>query len=51
MKGFKKCCISSAVDGTHGDILWKGSEVDGMSSECEADDGTDYKDGGSDTVW
>ena len=29
MKGFKKCCISSAVDGTDGDMLWNGSEEDG----------------------
>jgi hypothetical protein len=24
--GFKKCCISNAVDGTDGDMLWDGSE-------------------------
>jgi len=24
VKGFKKCCISSAVDGTEGDRLWNG---------------------------
>ena len=29
MKGFKKCCISIAVDGTHDDMLWNGSEKDG----------------------
>jgi len=28
VKGFKKCCISSAVDGTD-DMLWNGSEEDG----------------------
>jgi len=27
-KGFKKCCISTAVDGTD-DMLWNGSEEDG----------------------
>jgi len=26
VKGFKKCCISSAVDGTNVDMLWNGSE-------------------------
>jgi hypothetical protein len=35
VKGFKMCCISSAVDGTD-DMLWKGSEEDGnVRSECE----------------
>jgi hypothetical protein len=28
-KGFKKCCISNAADGTDGDMLWNGSEGDG----------------------
>ena len=26
MKGSKKCCISSAVDGTDGGMLWTGSK-------------------------
>ena len=35
VKGFKKCCISSAVDGTDGDMLWNGSEEGGdVRSEC-----------------
>ena len=29
VKGFKKCCISSAVDGTVDDMLWNGSAEDG----------------------
>ena len=29
VKGFKKCCIFSAVDETDDDILWNGSEEDG----------------------
>ena len=34
VKGFKKCCISSVVDGTD-DMLWNGSEEDGdVRSEC-----------------
>jgi hypothetical protein len=50
MKVFKKCCISSAVDGSDGDMLWDGSEMDGnVRSECEEDEGTDYEDGDSDT--
>ena len=36
VKGFKKCCISNAVDGTDDDMLWNGSEEDGhVTSECE----------------
>ena len=29
MKGFKKCCISNAVDETDNDVLWNDSEEDG----------------------
>ena len=29
MKGFNKCYISIAVEGTDGDMLWNGSEEDG----------------------
>ena len=52
MKGFKKCCISNAVDETD-DMLWNGSEEDGdVSSECQQDEGTDdCEDGDSDTNW
>jgi hypothetical protein len=49
VKGFKKCCISNAVDGTD-DMFWNGSEEDGdVRSECEEDEGTDCEDGDSDT--
>jgi hypothetical protein len=51
VKGFKKCCISTAVDGTD-DMLWNDSEEDGnVQSECKGDKGTDCEDGGSDTDW
>ena len=30
MKGFKKCCMCSSVDGTDGDMFWNGSAGDGM---------------------
>jgi len=51
MKGFKKCCISNAMDGTD-DILWNDSEEDGnVESEAEKDEGTHCKDGDSDTGW
>jgi hypothetical protein len=32
--GFKKCCITNAVDGTDGVMLWSGSE--------DGDSGTDW---------
>jgi hypothetical protein len=35
VKGFKNCCMSSALD-VIGDMLWNGSEKDGtVQSECE----------------
>jgi hypothetical protein len=41
VKGFKKCCVSNAMDGTDCDMLWNGSEEDGdVRSECEEDEGT-----------
>jgi hypothetical protein len=50
LKGFKKCCISNAMDRTEDDMLWNGSEQDGDGrSECEEDEGTDCEDGDSDT--
>jgi hypothetical protein len=52
VKGFKKCCISNAVDGTGDDILWNGGKEDGnVRRECEEDKGTDCEDGDSDTDW
>jgi hypothetical protein len=49
LKGFKKCCMSSAVDGT-ADVLCSDSEEDGnVRSECEEDEGTDCEGGDSDT--
>jgi hypothetical protein len=42
LKGFKKCCVSSAMDGTEDDVLWNDSEGDGnVRSECEEEEGTD----------
>jgi hypothetical protein len=29
VKGFKKCCVSGAFDGTDDDMLWNDSEVEG----------------------
>jgi hypothetical protein len=34
VKGFKKCCISSAVDETDDDMLWNNTEDGGDRSEC-----------------
>jgi hypothetical protein len=51
VKGFKKCCISNAVDETD-DMLWNGSEEDGkVRTACEEDEGNDCDDGDSDTDW
>jgi len=50
--GFKKCCISSVVDGTDNVMLWNGSEEDGgVRGECEEEESTDCEDGDSDTDW
>jgi len=45
VKGFKKCCISSAVTGTDDDMWWN------VRSECDKDEGTDCEDVDSDTEW
>jgi hypothetical protein len=50
LKGFKKCCISSAVDGTD-DVLNESEEDGNVRSECEEDEQTDCEDGDSDTDW
>ena len=52
MKGFQKCCISSAVDETDDDMLRNGNGEDGnVMSVCEEDGETDCEDGASDTDW
>jgi hypothetical protein len=52
VKGFRKCCICSALDETDNDMLWNGSEEDGnIRSECEEDEDTDCDNGDSDTDW
>ena len=51
LRGFKQCCISSAVDGNDDDMLCDGSEeVGSVRSECEEDEGTDCDSGDSNTV-
>jgi hypothetical protein len=50
LKGFKKHCISNAMDRTDDDTLWNDSEEEGgVKSEHEGDEGTDCEDGDSDT--
>ena len=50
MKGFKKCCISTAVDDDD-DVLWNGREEDGnVRTACEEDEGTNCE-GDRDTDW
>jgi len=52
VKGFKKCCISNAMEETDDDMLWKGSEEDGdVRRECEEDEDTDCENGASDADW
>jgi len=44
VKGFEKCCIFDAVNGTN-DMLWNDTDKDGnVRSECEEDEGTDCGD-------
>ena len=51
VKGFKVCCISSAVEGAD-DMLWNGWEEDGdVRGGCEENEGTDCEGGDSDTDW
>jgi hypothetical protein len=45
LKGCEKCCMSSAVDGTDGDMLWD------VRSECEEVEGTGCECGDSNTDW
>jgi hypothetical protein len=35
----KKCCISSALDGTEVDFLWQVAESGNGESDCEEDNG------------
>ena len=50
VQGFRKCCISNAMDETDDGMLWNGSAEDGdVRKECEEDEGTEN--GDSDTDW
>jgi hypothetical protein len=52
VKSFRKCCTSSAMDGTEDDMLWNDSEEDGnVRSGWEEDEGTDCADSHSDNGW
>jgi hypothetical protein len=52
VKGFKKCCISAAVDENNGYMLWNGGEEAGnIGSECEEYESTDCENGDSGTDW
>ena len=51
VKGFKKCCISTAMGETD-NMLWNGGEEEGnVTSECEEDESADCEDGESHTDW
>jgi hypothetical protein len=48
MRGFKKCCISSIMDGTDDYAFWNDSKDNGNdSNECEENEGSDCEDGES----
>jgi len=50
VKGFKKSCVSNAVDRTDENMLWYDSEEDvNIMSECEIEKGIDCEDGDGDT--
>ena len=52
VKGFKKCYISTALDGADDDMSWNDSEEDGdVTNEHQEDEGTDCEDRVSDTDW
>jgi hypothetical protein len=48
---FKKCCISSAVDGIDDDMLWNSSKDGNVRGECEEDERSDCEYGDSDADW
>jgi len=51
VKGFRKCCVSTAVDENSDYMLWNGGEEAGnVGSECEEDEGIDCEYGDS-GVW
>jgi hypothetical protein len=41
LKGFKKCCISNAVDENDDNVLWNDNEKVENMSAFEEDEGTD----------
>jgi hypothetical protein len=41
--GFKKCCISNALDGTEDDFLWQHNEYENDKSDCGEDDNGEEK--------
>ena len=55
-KGFKKCCMSTALDETDDDddddMSWNGSKDVGIiRSQCEENECTNCEDGDSGTDW
>jgi hypothetical protein len=52
VKDSKKCCVSNAVDGTDGGMLWNGREEDGnVRSDGKEGEGSECENGDSDTDW
>jgi hypothetical protein len=51
VKGYKECCTSNAMDGTHDNMMWNDSEDGNVRRKYDEDEGTDCEDGDSDTDW
>jgi hypothetical protein len=51
VKGFKKCCMSIAVEGIDDGMLWNGSEEDGYVRSDWGKIKTLTEDGERDTDW
>jgi hypothetical protein len=51
VKGYKECCTSNAMDGTHDNMLWNDGEDGNIRSEYEEAQGTNCENGNSDTDW
>ncbi|KAJ8358118.1 hypothetical protein AAFF_G00032710 [Aldrovandia affinis] len=48
VNGFKKCCISNAMDGSEDDVLWEEAEPGDAQPEKVSDESDDSESGPSD---
>jgi len=47
IKGFKKCCLSNAIDGSEDDIIWEECQETRSTSSSEDDTSGDEEDEGN----